>query len=194
VVQLKKIVLQAADLPSSWKATPAEPDSSDGSDQAQLLKCIGAKNTDEDQVATADSADYHHGEATISSSATSYKSQSDLDNDTALLKSPKLTPCLTRLLKRQLATALPKGATLGGVSVKFTPGHGAGPANVVGSGLATLTVAANGQHVKVYVNFVYVTGPLIEVEVDAENLGSPVPAAVLQSAVKAVAERAATGG
>jgi hypothetical protein len=193
MVQLKKIALQPADLPSSWKAAPAQPDSSDSSGQAQMMKCIGAKNTDEDRVATADSDDYTHGDATISSSATSYKSQSDLDNDTALLKSPKLTQCFTKLLKQQAGMGLPKGATLGPVSVKFTPGRGAGPANVVGSGSAAMLVTANGQHVKVYVNFVYLTGPLIEAEVDAENVGSPVPAAALQSAVKAVADRTAAG-
>jgi hypothetical protein len=191
VVQLKKIVLQAGDLPRSWKAGPAEQDSSGDSGQAQLMKCVGAKNTDEDQVATADSDDYTLGDATISSSASSYKSQSDLDSDLALLKSPKLTPCYNKMLKQQLATALPNGAALGAVSVKFTPGPGSGPANVAGSGLATVSITVAGQHAKVYVNFVYLTGPLIEAEVDAESIGSPVPAAVLQSAVKAVADRAA---
>jgi hypothetical protein len=191
VVQLKKIVLRPGDLSSSWKAAPLEGGSDDSSDQAQLMKCVGATNTDEDKVATADSNDYTLGNATISSTASRYKSQSDLDSDLAWLKSPKLSPCFNKLLKKQFAMGLGKGVTLGAVSVKFTPGPGSGPANVAGSGLATGVVNANGQHVKVYVNFVYLTGPLIEAEVDAENVGSPVPAAVLQSAVKAVADRAA---
>jgi hypothetical protein len=152
---------------------------------------MGAKNTDGDRVATADSEDYTLGGAEISSSVSSYKSQSDLDSDLALLKSPKLPPCYTQLLKKTLATAFPKGVALGTVSVKVTPGPGTGPANVAGSGLATVSITANGQRAKVYVNFFYITGPLIEAEVDAENLGSPVPAAVLRSAVKAVADRAA---
>jgi hypothetical protein len=185
------MVLRQGDLPSSWKATPAEPDSSDGSDQAQLMRCVGARNTDKDQVATADSHDYTLGEATLSSSASSYKSQSDLDSDIALLKSPKLTSCFTQLLKKQLATSLPKGASLGAVSVKFSPGPGSGPANVAGSGSATVSVTAGGQHLKLFIDFVYLTGPLIEAEVDAQSVGSPVPAAVLQAAVKAVAGRTA---
>lgn len=191
-VQLKKIVLRPGDLPSSWKAAPAQPDSSSSSDQAELTRCTGGRNTDKDQVATTDSDDYSFGNATISSSATSYKSRSDLDSDLALLKSPKLATCYNQLLKKQLRTSMPKGAGLGAVSVRFTPGPGAGPANVAGSGSATVSVSVGGQHVKVYVNFVYLTGPLIEAEVDAENVGSPVPAGVLQAAVKAVAHRAAT--
>lgn len=191
VVQLKKIVLQAADLPRGWKATPPESSSDDSTGQAELMKCIGAKNTDDDQVATVDSSDFHLGDATISSSASSYKSQSSLDSDTALLKSPKLVPCYTKLLKKELGSSLPQGASLGAVSIKFTPGAGSGPANVAGSGAATVGVTVSGQSLKVYINFVYITGPLMELEVDAENLGAPVPAAALQAAVKAVADRAA---
>jgi hypothetical protein len=190
VVQLKKVVLRSADLPG-WKASPAEQQSSEDSGQAELMQCLGAKNTDKDKVATADSDDFTLGDASISSSASSYKSQSDLDSDVALLKSPKLVPCYTTLLKKELATSLPNGASLGAVSVKFTPGPGAGPANVAGSGTATVAVTAGGKRVEVFVSFIYLRGPLMEVEIDAENVGAPVPAAALQSAVKAVAARAA---
>jgi hypothetical protein len=191
VAELRKIVLQATDLPG-WKPSPAEPDSSSSADQAQLMACVGAKNTDADQVATTDSDDFNLGDATISSSASSYKSQSDLDSDLALLKNPKLVPCFNQQFQKYLATSMPEGAGVGAVSVKFTPGSTGGPANVVGSGSAAVPVTVNGQQVTVYIDFVYVTGPLIEAEVDAENVGAPVPAAVLQAAVKAVATRAAS--
>jgi hypothetical protein len=193
-VELKKIVLREGDLPRTWKATPAGLDSGDNSGQAELMKCVGAKNTDEDQVATTDSDDFVLGDATISSSASSYKSAADLDSDRALLKSPKLTPCFNQVFKKQLMTGMPEDASIGAVSVRFTPGPGAGPANVAGSGAATVPVTANGQQAMVYINFVYLTGPLIEAEVDAENVGAPVPAAMLQTAVNAVAHRAAANG
>ena len=191
VAELRKIVLQATDLPG-WKPSPAEPDSSSSSDQAQLMACVGAKNTDADQVATTDSDDFGLGDATISSSASSYKSQSDLASDLALLKNPQLVPCVNRQVQKDLASSLPEGASVGTVSVKFTRGSGGGPANVAGSGSAAVPVTVNGQQVTVYIDFVYVTGPLIEAEVDAENVGAPVPAAVLHAAVKAVATRAAS--
>jgi hypothetical protein len=189
--QLKKIVLRKGDLPSGWKAVPAREDDDDSDDQAKLMKCVGVKNTEADEVATADSDDYTMRDAVISSSASSYKSQSALDNDLAVLKNPRLIPCFSRLLTKELAASLPEDASLGKVSVKFTPGPGTGPANVAGSGLAVVPLTFGEQQVKVYVSFVYVYGPLIEANVTAENVGSPVPAAVLQSAVKAVADRAA---
>ncbi|HTZ43332.1 MAG TPA: hypothetical protein VMB79_05665 [Jatrophihabitans sp.] len=190
VAQLKKIVLQAADLPTGWKGTPAQADSS-ASDEASLLSCIGTgrKNTDPDQVATADSQDFTLGAATISSSATSYRAQSDVDSDKALLSNPKLPSCYSDLLKKQLAAAAPGGAAVGNVSVKFTPGPGTGPANVAGSGAVTVQLTANGRPVPLYIDFAYLTGRQLEAEVDAESAGTPVPASVLQAAIKAVAGR-----
>jgi hypothetical protein len=186
------MVLRKADLPSGWKASPPEPGGDDADPgQAQLMKCIGAKNTDADLVATTDSDDFSLGNARISSSATSYKSQSSLDNDTGLLKSPKFVPCFTKQLKKELAGSLPEGSSLGAISMKFTPGPGVGPANVAGRGSVIVSATVADQHLKLYISFAYVTGPLIESEVDAENLGAPVPASVLQTAVKVVADRAA---
>ncbi|MFL6162532.1 MAG: hypothetical protein ACJ74U_09895 [Jatrophihabitantaceae bacterium] len=191
--QLKKIVLQPADLPG-WKATPAEPDSpSDASDQAKLVACAGGKNTDADKLADVSSDDFALGDATVSSSASSYKSQSDLDADIALLHSPKLSTCYQNLAKSAMATSLPAGTTIDSVSVKVSPGPGTGPANVAGAGVATVMVRANGQQVPVYVSFAYITGPLIEAEVDTENVGTPVPPATVQALVTKVAERAANG-
>ena len=188
--QLKKVVLRPGDLPASWKGTPTSGDSSDNSN-AELTKCLGAKNTDADQVANADSADYSLGDATISSSATSYRSQSDVESDVALLASPKLSTCYASMAKKELAGSLPAGTTVGNVSVKFTPGPGGGASNVAGTGQATITVNANGQQVPVYVTFIYITGPNLEVEIDAENPGAPVPASVLRPVIQKLAARAA---
>ncbi len=192
LAQLKKIVLQTGDLPAVWKASPTESDSNQG--ENELTKCAGGKDTDPDRIATTDSEDYSLGDATISSSASSYKSQSDVDSDIALLKSPKLTACANQVFKKELSSSMPEGSTIGALSVKFTPGPGAGPANVAGVGSVTVPISASGQQAMVYVEFVFLTGPQLEAEVDAENVGAPVPAAVLQAAVKAVADRAANSG
>jgi hypothetical protein len=156
-----------------------------------VTTCVGAKNTEKGKVATAHSDDYTLGNSLISSSASSYKSQSDVDSDVRLLKSPKLAPCYSKLFRQQFLSALPKSASLGPVSVKFTPGPGTGPANVAGSGSANATFTDNGQKVKLYLSFVYLTGPLMEAEIEAYNINEPVPPAALQSAVKAVADRVA---
>ena len=191
--QLKKIVLRPADLPSGWKGTPYQPGPNDSANNAALLKCVGARNTDSDKVADAHSDDFALGDASISSSAASYRSQSDLDTDVAMLHKPKLSRCFKQLMKKQLAASLPAGATIESASIKISPGSAGGPANVVATGTGSIKVRANGQQVPVYLTVAFITGPLIEVEVDTENVGTPVPASVVNPLVATVATRAAKG-
>jgi hypothetical protein len=193
--QLKKIVLQPADLPSGWKGTAYKPNPSDSANQAALVQCVGARNTDSDKVAEAHSDDFSlgGGDATISSSATSYQSQSDVDTDTAMLHNPKLASCYEQLVKNQLAASLPAGATIDSASIKITPGSAGGPANIVGTGAGTIKVRVNGQQVPIYLTVAFIVGPLIQAEVDTENVGTPVPASVVNPLVATVATRAAKG-
>jgi hypothetical protein len=191
--ELKKIVLQTADLPAGWKGTPYQADPSDAADQAALVKCVGGRDTDKDAVADVNSDDFALGDATVSSSATSYWSQSDVDADVAIAHSPKLSTCYDQLSKKQLASLMPAGATIESASMKITPGSAGGPANVIATGTGIISVSVNGQHVAVYVTVAFITGPLIEAEVDTENVGAPVPASLVQSLVATVANRAAKG-
>jgi hypothetical protein len=194
LARLKKIVLQQADLPAGWKGTPASgDDASDAANQVALAKCVGVRNTDPDKVADANSPDFALGDASISSSASSYPSQSDLDADIALVHSAKLGPCLDRQAKELFAKSLPAGTTVDSVSSKFTAGSGGGPSNVVGSGVTTVKLTASGQHVVLYLTVAFITGPLIEAEVDTQNVGEPVPASLVKSLVAKVADRAAKG-
>jgi hypothetical protein len=191
--QLKKIVLQRGDVPSSWKAAPYQPDPNDAANNAALMRCVGARDTDSDKVAEANSDNFNLGNASIASSATSYRSQSDLVSDVATLHSPKLSACFGQMMKKELAASLPKGATTKSASIKITPGSAGGPSNVVATGTGTIEIQLNGQQVQAYLTVAFITGPLIEAEVDAENVGSPVPASVVKPLVAAVANRAAKG-
>jgi len=186
-------VLQSADLPSGWKGAPYKPDPHDAANTAALMSCVGARNTDPDKVAEAHSDDFALGDASISSSASSYRSQSDLDSDVAMLHSPKLSACFEQMVKKQLAASLPAGATIDSASITITPGSAAGPANVVATGAGTIKVRVNGQQVPVYLTVAFITGPLIEAEVDTENVGTPVPASVVTPLVATVATRAVKG-
>jgi hypothetical protein len=191
--QLQKIVLRPADLPTTWKGTPYQADPSDAANEAALVKCVGARNTASDKAAEAHSQDFALGQASISSSASSYRSQGDVDADVTMLASPKLSACYEQLLKGELAKTLPAGATIESATVKITPGSAGGPTNVVATGIGTIKVKVNGQQVAVYTTVAFITGPLIEAEVDAENVGTPVPASLVQSLVATVANRAAKG-
>lgn len=190
--QLKKIVLQTADLPKGWKGTPYKPDSSDSTDNAALAKCVGARDTTADQVADAHSDDFALGSATISSDASSFRSQSDLVADKATLRSPKLSSCIDNLLKKQIAASLPAGATVE-PSFQVRTGPSGGPSNVVAMGTSTINIDAGGTQLKAYVTIAFITGPLVEAELDAEDLGAPVPASVMNPLIATVAARANKG-
>jgi hypothetical protein len=189
--QLQKIVLQPTDLPAGWKGTPYQPDPSEAAYDAAFAKCVGLRNTDADKVAEANSLDFDRGDASIGSSATSYRSQSDVVADVAALHSPKYAPCLARLTKKVFATSLPAGATVESVSVKITPGLAGGPTNVVANGAGTIKVSVSGHQVVVYLTEAFITGPLLEADVETYNVGRPVRASLLKSLVATVANRAA---
>ena len=191
--QLKKMVLKPADLPSDWKGAPYQPNPSDSATNAAMVKCVGGRNTDGDKVAEAHSDDFALGDASISSSASSYRSQSDLDSDVAMLHSPKLSACFEQMVKKQLVASLPAGATIDSASITITPGSAGGPANVVATGSGSIKVRVNGQQVPVYLTVAFITGPLIEAEVDTENVGAPVPATVVNPLAATMATRAARG-
>jgi hypothetical protein len=191
--QLQKIVLGRADLPKGWKASAYQPDPNQTADQAALMRCVGARDTDSDKVAEANSDNFALGNASISSSATSYRSQSDLTSDVATLHSAKLSSCFGQMMKKQLAASLPAGSTTESASIKITPGSAGGPANVVATGTGTIRVLVSGQQVPVYLSVGFITGPLIEAEVEAVNAGAPVPASVVNRLVATVAIRAAKG-
>jgi len=194
LAQLKKIVLQPTDLPPGRKGTPHQPDPSTAADQAALAKCVGACNTDPDIVAEANSDDFALGDARIGSSADSYRSQSDVDTDVAILHNPKARSCYDQVIKKVLATSQPAGATIESASIKLTPGSADGPANVAGTLTTTVKFSANGQQqVLLYLTSTFITGPLIEAEVDTENVGAPVPASAVNALVATVATRAAKG-
>jgi hypothetical protein len=193
LAQLKEIVLRPADLPKGWKAAAYQPDPNQTANDAALMRCVGARDTNRDKVAEAHSDNFALGNASISSSATSYRSHSDLVSDVTTLHSPRLSPCFGQMMKKQLAASLPAGATTKSASIKITPGSAGGPANVVATGTGTIKVRVNGRLVPVYLSVAFITGPLIEAEIDAENVGGPVPASVVNRLAATVATRAAKG-
>lgn len=189
LAQLRNIVLRAEDLPLGWEGVPYKADPKASAISATMVKCVGARNTDSGKVSEAHSATFTLNNARISSSAASYRSQSDPDSDVAMMHSPKVSSCFQRQLTKQIAPALPAGATIESASMHIALGSAGGPSNVVAVGTGTVTVAANGHRIPLYVSTAFITGPLIEAEVDAFNVGTPVPASVVRSLVAFVATR-----
>ncbi len=188
--QLKAILLQRADLPTTWKVTPAAADPNADKEKAALTSCVGGRNTSGDKVADETSPGYALGNSAVTSQATSYKSQSDVDADVAVMKSPKINTCYQELAKAQIARSLPKGTKINKLTISVKSGSNGGPSNVIGTATGTVDVTASGKRVVVYVSAVFVTGKLVEAEVDFESIGTPFPAGLRTSVTAKVAARA----
>lgn len=188
---LRGIVLRPSDLPASWKATAAQTDSSSNAANARLVRCAGGTDTSGHEQAKVDSDDFSVQTFTVSSSATRLRSKADIDADIALLKRPKFASCFKTQAIREIKTSLPKSAKLGAMSVVVHPGPVSGLSNVAGTLQVTVPVTVQGQKVTIYLDAVFITGRLVQAEVDFEGIGSPFPASIQGLLTKVVADRAA---
>lgn len=195
--ELEKIVLKATDLPSGWKGRPAHASSSgDAFREAAQLACMGltattTKRYTAAEVAHAHSADFDRADATISASATSYKTQADVDANVKLLLGPKFSPCFAKALKSGFATEFAGQVSAVRTSYKITPGPAGGPENIVATGSGTFSYTAAGKRFTAYMSNAFITGPLVLVSVDGLNLNNRVPVGAMQKAIDRVATRAA---
>ncbi|HET6151613.1 MAG TPA: hypothetical protein VFE15_01580 [Marmoricola sp.] len=190
---LETMVLMRADLPASWKASPYKADPDDAANAAEFSRCLGERNTDSDQVAEADSDYYDRGPAEISSSASSFTSQSDLDVDIATLHSPKMSSCFQKEISTVLLGSLPTGSKVDSASFKVVPGSAGFAANVAGTASGTVLLTVQGQRATIYLTSVFITGPLIESEIDFTNLGAPLPSSLTTPLIEKIATRTAAG-
>jgi hypothetical protein len=190
---LSAIVLQASDVPSTYKKTPAAADDpNDKVEAAKLATCVGGKDTSGDELAKA-SSNFEQGNNAISSDVSRFKSDADIAADVKNLHSPKIDQCLGQQARDAFTKELPAGAKMDKFSYHVTPGSNGGPSNLAGLGRGTITVTASGQTLQVFVTTAFITGPRLQAEVDIISLGAAIPAVVQQKAIKAVADRAAKG-
>ncbi|HEY8728123.1 MAG TPA: hypothetical protein VIL94_00965 [Acidothermaceae bacterium] len=189
---LGAIALQDDDLPD-WTGADYQEDPNDAADSAALLACDGGRDTGPDRIAQVHSQDYSLDDATIGSDASLFRSGADLTADIATLRSPKISRCYATLIKSTLADSLPDGTTVNSVSFVITPGSGGGPRNVVGHGSGRINVTSAGQPLALYLNVAFITGPLIEAEIDFQGIGAPVAIATRTALIAKLAARAAEG-
>jgi hypothetical protein len=185
---LTAIALQPSDLPAGWTGTAPDPDPDSAAESAAIAQCTGGHDNYADETGDSSSDDYSLDNATISSEATSFRSQADVADDIAIITSPKINDCYVKLLETE--GGLPPGATIDSASFLVTPGSAGGPANVIATGAGHIEVTVSGQVVDVYVNVAFITGHSLEAEVDFENLGAAVPATVRAPLIAKVAARA----
>jgi hypothetical protein len=165
--QLEKIVLRAADFSTSWKGTAHQGAPSDALWRASFVRCLGVRNTYSDKASEAYSQDFAHGDAVVVSNATSYRSQRHRHRRRCDPGAEVRALCGS--VDEEPVSAVTTTGTPIVASFKITPGSGGGPTNVAGTGTGTIKSSVNGQQVVYYLSFAYITGPLIEAEVDTTN-------------------------
>lgn len=190
--QLSAMVLHAADLPSGWTGTAFQAGPTDAANQAAFAACVGDPGAPSARVAEVHSPDFSMGATTISSQAASERSPDDVTRASAALTGPKAPGCYRSLATSGLRSSLPAGSTVGALDVKVTAGSSGGPSNVVATAHVTVTVTVTGQQVTVYVDIAFIASGLVEAEVDFENAGAPLDAALQRQLVHVVAARVAT--
>ncbi len=189
--QLAALVLQASEVPTGYTGTPYQASPTDAADHAAFAACAGVPDSAPHQVAEVHSADFAKSNASISSQATSFASQSDVDSDVSALTGSKAQSCFKSLLTAQVKSGLPAGTTVGDLQVAVTPGPRGGPANLVAFATAKVTVTRGGTSTPVYVDAAFLKGPQIEAEVDFQNVGAEFDSTIGQALVEKVAARVA---
>jgi hypothetical protein len=188
--RLNDVVLRASDLPGDWTSNPYQADPNNDAGQAAFAKCIGTMASNPDVVAEAHSDDFSLGQMTISSSATSYRTQATVQSDTAALQRPRLSTCFTQLMQTVLKSTLPTGSTLDSPSFRITPRSAGDPRGVVATATGSVKISVDGRHLTAYMAFGFIAGPKIEADVDAFNIDAPIPPQLMNAMVTKVASRA----
>lgn len=182
--------MRRGDLPAGWKSDAYQPDAGDKADQAALVRCVGARDTDSDKTGEAHSPNFYDRNASVSSEAERYRSDRDLAIDEAVLRSPRTIPCY-RKLSTPARLGLPNGSKITSISFHFS-GHLRGqPTNVIGGLQAVISAVVSGQKAVLYEDAAFVIGRRIEAEVDFSNVGTRVPTAFRAALTATVAARAA---
>lgn len=189
--ELDTLMLKPTDFPAGWKASQHEADPNEAQYRAEVVACLGIRNSETDKLAEVNSEDFDLGDVSVSSSASSYRTQDAVDADTAALSNAKFGPCYEQQLRKQVASAIPAGATIESVSFTVTPGSSGGPANVVATASGSVKIAVSGRQTVLNVLVAYIAGPLLKAEVDVQNVDKAVPQDVFTTAVTTVAKRVA---
>jgi hypothetical protein len=186
------IPVQAGDLPSGWKVSPSDSSVSadDAAKQAALVKCVGATDTSAHRLARVEK-DFSQGTNDIESNAQAMQSADDVEADVALLQSPKVSACYSRIIRKSLEDEAPSGATIDSLQYSIVSGSQGGPSNLVAVGHGVVKLSSGGQTVTLYADTFFIRGDRIEAEVDFSSLGARVDSALEQKVVTAVARRAA---
>jgi hypothetical protein len=187
---LNAVVVQQSDVPAGY--TSAAPDASsddDAANEAKVVQCVGSTDVNPtDRIEEVHSNDFAKDPQTVSSDATSYKSQAAVDALVAVIQNPKAQGCFDAFEREQVASL---GGTVNSSNVTINAGSSGGPSNVVALLQGTVNVTIQGQKATVNVVEGFIEGRQLLATVSVVALNTAVDVNLFKQVGAAVANRAA---
>jgi hypothetical protein len=154
-----------------------------------VVQCVGGTGVNPaDRIEEVHGSDFAKDPQTVSSDATSYKSQAAVDALVAVLQNPKAQGCFDAFEREQVATL---GGSVTSSKVTISPGNNGGPNNVVALLQGTIDVTIQGQKATVNVLEGFIQGRQLLATVSVVGLNADVDIDLFKAAGAAVANRAA---
>jgi len=177
--RVRAAVLTSADVGAAFTSRPHTLDPDADKKSAEVVACLGLRNTVPDRTARADSDDFSQVNLTVASSASAYATQADVTSDAKAFTSPRAHGCVEKLLREAVSKNLPPGAAITSLVLRVAGGAAPGRPNQVGRVTATITVSVQSQQGTtvlsqqgtIAVDAVYFTGRRIEAELDVSSFG-----------------------
>jgi hypothetical protein len=186
---LNAIVAQQGDVPTGYTGQAPDTSSDDSTNEQQIVQCVGATNVNPaDKIQEVHGNDFVQNPQTISSDATSYKSQAAVDALVSVITNSKAQDCFDKLLKQQVEAS---GGTVTSANITITPGSNGGPSNVFALLQGSVDVTAQGQKATLNVIEAFIQGRQLVSTVSVEAINANADVNAFKQVGLAVATRAA---
>lgn len=187
---LQAIVAQQADVPAGYTSQAPDTSSDDDSSEQKIVQCVGATDVNpSDKIQEVHGNDFVKSPQTISSDATSYKSQAAVQALVNVITNSKAQDCFNQLLQQQVESS---GGTVTSSNIQISPGNNGGPSNVVALLQGTVKVSAQGQKATLNVIEAFIQGRQCLATVSLEAINAAADVSAFKQVGLAVANRAAT--
>jgi hypothetical protein len=192
-VDLHALVLQRADVPSDWTDTPNTDTTDEDQAVAQgIVQCLGLHlDPNAGRLAHVNSDDFVKNDSRIGSSAESWRSETDVQAQIAIITNPRAGHCYAQVLRNQLPSNLPANVTLDTLQVTLTPGHAGFPDDVVATGHGKIVLSSGGQSASLYLDAAFIAHGTVTGQVQFLGLGEQILPTLSSQLVQTVADRIA---
>jgi hypothetical protein len=183
------IVLQTTDLPN-WDESRSSDSNDDKAFDQEFDRCIGPISGPS-ELSSADSPDFEHSDAFISSTARIMRSSADIATDISFFLDPALGRCLSRAMRTGLAKDAPKGAHVALSELRFRKRVAGEPSRLAALGSGTITFTGSGHTLRFYLDMALLAGQRSESLMVFMHVDKPFTAAFKYRVMNTVANRLA---